>query len=57
MPVVVAEEGNKRAGGPSSSELRQCILDIKSWFVSALCFDLFLSFPAPRVVRVSVQPC
>lgn len=32
MPVVVAEEGNKRAGGPSKSELRQVVLDIKSWF-------------------------
>jgi len=32
MPVVVAEEGNRRVGGPSRSEMRQCILDIKSWF-------------------------
>ena len=33
MSVTVAEEGNRRKGGPSSTEVRQSILDIKSWFV------------------------
>jgi len=33
MSVTVAEEGNKRKSGPSSSEVRQSLLDIKSWFV------------------------
>lgn len=33
MPgVVVAEEGNKRVGGPSSSEIIQCVTDIVGWF-------------------------
>ena len=32
MSVTVAEDGNKRVGGPSLSETRQCVLDIKSWF-------------------------
>ena len=33
MPgVVVAEEGNRRVGGPSASETTQCVTDIKAWF-------------------------
>ena len=33
MPgVVVAEEGNRRVGGPSASELTQSVTDIKGWF-------------------------
>jgi len=35
MSVTVAEEGNKRKSGPSISEVRQSLLDIKSWFVRA----------------------
>jgi len=33
MSVTVAEEGNRRKSGPNSSEVRQSLLDIKSWFV------------------------
>lgn len=29
---LVAEEGNRRKGEASSDEIRQCALDIKSWF-------------------------
>lgn len=32
MSVTVAEEGNRRVGGPDSAEVSQCVLDIKSWF-------------------------
>jgi cell wall assembly regulator SMI1 len=33
--VVVAEEGNKRVGGPSAAELTQAVQDIKAWFQRA----------------------
>lgn len=29
---LVAEEGNKRKGGATFEEIKQCVLDIKSWF-------------------------
>jgi hypothetical protein len=29
---LVAEEGNRRKGGATYEEIRQCVLDIKSWF-------------------------
>ena len=32
MSVTVAEEGNRRIGGPDADEVTQCVLDIKSWF-------------------------
>lgn len=32
MPVEVAEEGNRRRGDMSVAEVKQCILDIKTWF-------------------------
>lgn len=32
MPVVVADEGNKRVGGPSAAEVTQCVTDIIGWF-------------------------
>ena len=33
--VVVADEGNKRVGGPSAAELTQAVQDIKAWFQRA----------------------
>ena len=33
--VVVADEGNKRVGGPSAPELTQAVEDIKAWFERA----------------------
>ena len=32
MSVTVAEDGNRRVGGPELAEIRQCVLDAKSWF-------------------------
>lgn len=32
MSVTVAEEGNRRQGGPSAVEVQQCVLDVLSWF-------------------------
>lgn len=32
---LVAEEGNRRKGGASCDEIKQCVLDIKSWFSRA----------------------
>jgi hypothetical protein len=32
MPVVVAEEGNRRKGGASEEEIKQCCIDIQGWF-------------------------
>mmetsp|Transcript_8923 Transcript_8923/g.9436 ORF Transcript_8923/g.9436 Transcript_8923/m.9436 type:complete len:179 (-) Transcript_8923:180-716(-) len=32
MSITVAEEGNRRRGDMSEDEIRQCVLDIKSWF-------------------------
>jgi len=37
MSVTVAEEGNRRSGGPDLSEIRQCVVDIKSWFSRSGC--------------------
>jgi len=39
MSVTVAEEGNKRVGGPSQGEVNQCVLDIKSWFARSDEFE------------------
>lgn len=32
---IVADEGNKRVGGPSASEITQAVSDIKAWFQRA----------------------
>ena len=32
MSVTVAEEGNRRVGGPTVSEVGQSVLDVLSWF-------------------------
>eukprot|EP01038_Epipyxis_sp_PR26KG_P006778 gene6778-9284_t len=37
MSIVVAEEGNRRVGGMTGAELRQCILDIQNWFSRTKC--------------------
>jgi hypothetical protein len=36
---VATDGGNKREGGPSRSEIRQSIIDIKSWFERCDGFD------------------
>ena len=32
---LVAEEGNRRKGGATYEEIKQCVLDIRSWFCRA----------------------
>jgi hypothetical protein len=32
MMIIPIDLGNRRVGGATSEELRQCVLDIKSWF-------------------------
>uniref|UniRef100_A0A7S2WUC1 Knr4/Smi1-like domain-containing protein n=1 Tax=Rhizochromulina marina TaxID=1034831 RepID=A0A7S2WUC1_9STRA len=32
MSLTVAEEGNRRKGGMSRAETKQCVLDVRTWF-------------------------
>lgn len=50
--IQVAEEGNRRVGSMNNPEVRQCVLDISTWFQRNSDMD-----PAPYPLEVGGGDC